>query len=285
MGTSQSSSGSPSNVPLVPPWVPDPAASDGAAAATEGAPASLEPSPESDTTTPTATLEIAPPRRFGSTRRALGSFSSSGSQERLRAGVGQYFKSGLGGGGTASRRFGGTVAAANRLNTALLAMSSGGGLTGRDGQQVDREVLRGKSAREVLDAIVEATVPIDGTQDAEAQRAAMDEALSDVLQENPDANLLELTPEQRMSALQHFIGLDVFRRFCLDVGKIIQDRAPSAVVGQDRLRQAKEYIRETLASSFQRVWATGVPVTQSQVVRLVNQTLADAISVFQGYAE
>lgn len=179
------------------------------------------------------------------------------------------------------RRFGGTAAAAGRLHAALSSLAGGGGLPG---EAADRAVLASASGQEVLDAVVDAVTPIDGTQDAEAQRAAMGDALSEVLTQFPRADLLNLTPEQRLVAVEQFVALDVFQRFCLDVGKAIQDKAPSAAVGQDRLRQAKEYIRETVIARFQQhTLAAGL--TQSQVARLATQALREAIEVFQGYAE
>ena len=48
-----------------------------------------------------------------------------------------------------------------------------------------------------MDAIVEAVRPADGTQDAEANRAAIKDALSELLTMFPDADLLNLTEDQR----------------------------------------------------------------------------------------
>ena len=40
-------------------------------------------------------------------------------------------------------------------------------------------------------------------------------------------SLLDLTDEQREFAIERYIALDVFQRFALDLGKVIQDKAPS----------------------------------------------------------
>lgn len=80
-------------------------------------------------------------------------------------------------------------------------------------------MLAGRSAKEVIDAVVEAVRPADGTQDAEASRAAINDALSELLTIFPDADLLNLNDEQRQLAIQRFVAIDVYRRFALDLGK------------------------------------------------------------------
>jgi len=78
-----------------------------------------------------------------------------------------------------------------------------------------------------MDAIVDAVQPSSGTQDAEASRSAISESLSELLQRFPEADLLELTDEQREYVIERYVGLDVFQRFALDLGKDIQEKAPT----------------------------------------------------------
>ena len=84
--------------------------------------------------------------------------------------------------------------------------------------------LAGRSARDIMDAVVEAVRPVDGTQDAEASRQAVNEGLSDLLDRYPDADLLNLHEEQRLFVIERFIAQDVYNRFILDVGKAVQDK-------------------------------------------------------------
>lgn len=66
MGTSASSKGPGSGVPLVPPWVED-------------------------------NPEVAEPSRFKAARINLGKFAKNGSEDSLGRGLGYYSKNGLGG--------------------------------------------------------------------------------------------------------------------------------------------------------------------------------------------
>lgn len=284
MGTSQSSKGAPSGVALVPPWVPDPG---------QAAPAQpLEKGGAS--TPPPAVAPMAPAGRFAPARRSLGKFASSGSGYSMRAGVGHYFARGLGGGvgggggggsgGSAAARFGGTASTAERLGSALSGLASG--RTRGPDVVVDPSVVEGRDADEVLRTIVEAVRPIDGTQDAEASREAIGQALAEVLKEHPKADLRNLTDEQRQLAVQEYVARDMFHRLVLDVGGAIKAHAATAKVYLKRLDQIRAYMRQTVAAAFRRLTAKpGAKVTRSQVSDLTRRAIADAISVFEGFIQ
>lgn len=270
MGTSQSSKGAPSSVPLVPPWVPG-AGADAGAAPAPGAPAGP------------AVPAVAPLARFGAARRSLGSFAESGSRESMKSGVGHYFKRGLGGdggGSAAAARFRGTASTAGRLFGAL---GGSGGAAGRGEAAVDPSVLEGRDVSDVVRAVVDAVRPVDGTQDAETSREAIGEALAELLKQDPDADLQQLTDDQRLLVVQEFIARDIFHRLVLDVGGAIKARAASAKVYLKRLDQVRSYLRQGIAAAFRRLAVTGQSLTRSRIADLGRRAIADAISVFEEY--
>lgn len=274
MGTSQSSSGSPSGVPMVPPWAPDPASLQEGADGDDGG-ADQQPAP------PAPPAQVAPNGRFGPARRALGSFAHSGSTEDMRKGVGHYVRKGLGGSTTATRRLSGTTRTASALYGALSAASAGQSTA--DGSPFDPAVLRGRSADEVMHALVEAVRPVDGTQDTEASRFAISNALSDVLTRFPDADLLNLTDEERLFAIERYVALDVFHRFDLDVGKHLRTNAPTLSAEMTRLREVKNYVRETVAASFRKACGAAQALNVGRIGSIVRTALQEAFEVFEGY--
>jgi hypothetical protein len=145
-------------------------------------------------------------------------------------------------------------------------------------------LLAGHSAREIMDAVVEAVRPADGTQDAEAARAAIKDALSELLTAFPEADLLNLTENQRGFAVEHFVAIDVYLRFQLDLGKTIQDKAPTATTALARLKEVKNYIKETVAAAFRKLRAAGSRLTTGRVNEFVRSALSEALQVFEGYA-
>ncbi len=134
-----------------------------------------------------------------------------------------------------------------------------------------------------MDAIVEAVRPADGTQDAEANRAAIKDALSELLTTFPEADLLNLTEDQRGTAIEGFVAIDVNQRVMLDIGKTIQDKAPTAAVALSRLKEVKDYVKQTVAASFRKLRDAGHRVTTGRVNEVVCAALEDTFLVFEEY--
>ncbi|SCY98898.1 Qat anti-phage system associated protein QatB [Microvirga guangxiensis] len=287
MGTSQSSGGPGPGVPMVPSWVPDlpavePPAGDDTAPADDAAPeAPADGAPSHEP--PIRPIPVAPPARFLGTRRSLGEFARTGDGRDMRRGLGHYVRTGYGGSGTATRRFGGTAGTAGALHGALSSVAAGA--PAAPGSPLNPALLAGRSAQEVMDAVVEAVRPIDGTQDAEASRAAIRDALSELLTRFPDADLLSLDDDQRNFAIERFAAFDVVRRFELDVGKTIIEKAPSAAAALSRLKQVRDFVKETVAASFRKLRAAGRSLSAGRVNRVVRDALRETFVVFEGYAE
>ena len=276
MGTSKSSTGPGSGVPLTPPWVPDPTPPEG-----DGADDSGSQPPQKQPAPPPTPVPIAPPGRFGPARTSIGRFARTGSEDDLRRGIGHYIHKGYGGAGTAAQRMGGTARAAGTLYGAL--SSAAAGEAAAPGSPFDPALLAGRSADEVMDALVEAVRPVDGTQDAEAGRGAIRDALAELLDRFPDANLLDLSQDQRLFAIERYVSLDVFSRFDLDLGKAIKDRAPSATTALARLKDVKEYIRETVSGRFRALRNAGEQLGAHRISEMMDQALRDAFAVFEDY--
>lgn len=289
MGTSSSSNGPGGGVPLVPPWVPPmppippvpPSDGQGAGPADSNgqngpAPASPQP-PVAPQASP-----IAPAKRFLGTRLNFGKFAGGGGDRRhMQRGLRDYVRKGYGGRANAIKRFGGTASTAGNLYGALSRVA--GGQAAAPGSPFDPVLLSGRSAREVMDAIVEAVRPADGTQDAEASRSAIKDALSELLTMFPEADLLNLTEDQRATAIERFVAIDVYQRTMLDIGKAIQAKAPTATVGLARLKEVKEYIKQAVAAAFRKLRAAGHRLTTGRVNQVVRAALEETFQVFEDY--
>jgi hypothetical protein len=289
MGTSQSSGGPGSGVPMVPTWTPDPPAGEPPAAAPPAQADGVAPDDQGGEAPPAPIavaprqVTIAPPARFVGARRSLGDFARTGDWRDLRRSLGHYVRTGYAGSGTATQRFGGTAATAGALGGALANVA--GGQPAAPGSPFDPALLAGRSVNEVMDAVVEAVRPVDGTQDAEAERAAIRDALSELLTRYPEADLLNLDPEQRGFAIERFTAIDVFRRFELDLGKTIVEKAPSAAVALARLKQARDYVKETVAAAFRKLREGGRTLIAGRIGQVVRDALKETFEVFEGYAE
>ncbi|WNL41600.1 Qat anti-phage system associated protein QatB [Halomonas sp. PAMB 3264] len=304
MGTSQNSDGPSKGVPIVPSWTPPlppiplelPQSQEPPAPPASEPPDSEEDQvdqdgqsdgpPEGDNepnTAPQSPPPLAPPGRFGGARKGLGDYARTGDRSGLQRSLKHYVKHGYGGAKTTTARFGGTAAVASILGGTLQSVAEGTSQT--NANLIDPVLLKGRSASEVMDALVEAVRPVDGTQDAEAERASIRGSLSDVLVKYPNADLLNLAPEERAYAIERFTAMDVFHRYELDLGKTVQEKASSALVAVRRLKEIKVYIKECVSASFRSIAATGVGLTTGRISQVVTQALQETFEVFEGYIE
>lgn len=289
MGTSQSNPGPGGGVPMVPPWADDPPVEndpstpedDGSIPQTEGPGDDdngkpVQPAPK------LPSIEPAPLRRFAGSSRNLGDYARTGDRSALERGVGQYVNKGYGGAGIATRRLGSTATTAGTLGNVLSQLS--GDSAAQDGSSLDPTLLAGKSADAIMDAVVEAARPVDGTQDAEASRASIRDAMSEMLTEHPNADLFELTDGQREAIIENYAANDVFRRFELDIGKTIRDKAPSVSAGLSRLGQARGYIKQTVAAAFRSLRDSNKSFSEKSIASVVRSAIREAFEVFEEYA-
>ncbi|WP_439483758.1 Qat anti-phage system associated protein QatB [Cyclobacterium plantarum] len=277
MGTSQSSKGSPSGVPMVPPWVPD-IDSDEASVPNDPKQPDENGSDDLEGSDPKNPDPIAPARRFGPARRSLNAFAKSGDTSSMKKGVGQFIKQGYGGGKSAVKRFGGTISTGGALFSALAGASEG-----KSYKEFNPYDLKSGSSQEIVDRLIEVIKPIDGTQDAEACRNAIQTAFSELLAKDETLDLLNLSHENCIFITERFVADDVFRRLELDVGKNISDNAPSANSALGRLREVKNFIRETVASSFRKIQESGKIVSNSTILSVIRTSLANSFLVFEDY--
>lgn len=291
MGTSASSKGPGRGVPMVPPWVPDLAAPAPAPQPAPGTtpaappnppnPQQPAPNPTSPPQQPAGIARLAPAGRFLGARLNLGKFASGGNARDMRRGVRDYVRQGYGGRATTVRRFGGTASTADVLHGVLSGTPGAGAPSGTP---LDRAALGGRTAKEVIDAVIEAVRPADGTQDAEASRVAIKDAMSELLTAFPEADPLQLSDDERDFAIERFVSIDVFNRIQLDIGKAVQDKAPTATVAQSRLKDIKNYVKETVAAAFRKLRSAGTRLTKGRVSSVVTSALRDAFEVFEGWA-
>ena len=81
----------------------------------------------------------------------------------MRRGLGGYVQKGYGGSGGTAKRFGGSAQTAGTLYGALSPDIRA--QAALPGGQVDATVLEGRTADAVMNAVVDAVRPVDGTQE------------------------------------------------------------------------------------------------------------------------
>lgn len=276
---------------MVPPWADGPAAGAGADGGDDGSPGDpREPGggpededgmPAPEPPAPKTPIPLAPAARFKGARASLSEFSRSGKSEDLKRGLGHYVRTGYGGAATASRRFARTGGTAGALYNTLSALAAGQPVANG---QLQLALLKGRTTHEVIDAVVDALRPSDGTLDAEATRYAIADALAELLTQFPNADLLNPTEDQKVCAVEAYAASEVFRRIDLDIGMAIREKAQSVAIALARLNDVRDYVFETVAAAFRRLKSGGQALTGGQVEAVTRAALREALSVFEGYA-
>lgn len=248
MGTSASSKGPGSGVPLVPPWVED-------------------------------NPEVAEPSRFKAARINLGKFAKNGSEDSLGRGLGYYSKNGLGGSANGASRMGRSTRAAGGYADVLRALS--------DGTQIPADVpldpaaLAGKGQQDVADAIIDAVTPSDGTQDADISRDSAARAFAEVLQQDPNADLTALSAEQIELFFELFLANDLVSRIQLDVGMAVFDKASNSAEAVQRLEQMQQYVRQEFLRSIRELKAAGTRLQQGNGKALGDSAIKATLEIFE----
>lgn len=250
MGTSASSKGPGSGVPLVPAWVSDNSA-------------------------------VAEPARFRSARANLGSFAKGGSTDSLKRGLGHYSRSGMGGSATGAARMGRTTAAAAGFVDALSALRDGSQIPGD--LPLDLGTLAGKSQQEIADAIIDAVTPTDGTQDAENSRDSAARAFAELLEFDPTADLMALPQDMVEFFFERFLGNDLVARIQLDVGKAVLDRAPDHATAVQRLEMMQSFVKQEFIRAVQVLKDAGQRLQQGNGKALGDAAIKATLDVFEGW--
>nr|VFK62179.1 MAG: hypothetical protein BECKUNK1418G_GA0071005_102226 [Candidatus Kentron sp. UNK]VFK70305.1 MAG: hypothetical protein BECKUNK1418H_GA0071006_102624 [Candidatus Kentron sp. UNK] len=274
MGTSVSSTGPKGGVPLVPPWVPNIGPESGGSGAEQG-----EQSPDKTQPPPA----MAKPGRFIGVRGNLGDYARTGDSRHLKRSLKHYSRSGLGGPRQAAARMGRTARNAGTLYGTLRAL--GGRGEAPSDLEIDLDSLSGRSAREVRDRLAEAISPNDGSQDSDANRESISQALTELISANPDVDLSALDDEQIASVVESYICNDIFHRVELDVGKSIFDKAPNPATAQQRLDEMHSYIRQCVVTAFEDKGGLKRNLSQRDVARTSRDIIQRTFGIFEEYIQ
>ena len=228
--------------------------------------------------------KTALPRRFGSARTSIGKFADTGSPDDLKRGLGHYIRTGYSGAKSFTMRMGATASVAGRLYGVLSAVAEDQATEAES--PFDATILKGRSSKEVLDALVEAVCPIsDGKQDNVHSRDSINDATSQLLERYPDTDLLALTKEQRLFVIKEFIVSDIHLRFCSDIGPTIQEKAPDHNTALERTSEVRDYINSAVSDSFRESVNPEEQFRAERISDLMKEVIEDVFNIFEEFLQ
>lgn len=229
MGTSASSKGPGAGVSFDPPWLDD-----------------IDvPGQDKQNTNVNPATGIAPKARFGSARRNMGEYVRSGSRDSARRSLGYYSKTGMGGAQNVARRMRtSTKTASNFFSTFCYLRDDS---TFSLGKEISVLKNRGADASEIIDSIVGHVCPKGGSVDELSCRDSGTAALSEFMDQNPNADFSNLSDDQIWSLTAMFLGDEAFNRIQMDIGQAFEKQDVPYVDRVIRLNDIREYIQSEIA--------------------------------------
>lgn len=267
MGTSTSSSGPGPGVTFDPPWLEqlggttDPETAD----------------QEDELQTPAD--EIAPARRFSSARRALKDFAHSGDTGALAKAAGHYSKTGMGGAkNVANRMRASTRSAAGLVGTLQAARDR---VTPEISQWVTSLIAANSSAQDVINEIIEQVMTGGGSVDEDACKDSMAQSMAELLELNPDVDLLNMNNSDIWILVELFLGNEACSRMHIDIGQLFESATISPRDAVHRTNEMRDFLKAELAVQLQTIRSSHQDPNPTQLEKLMRNALRLTFSIYE----
>lgn len=274
MGTSSSSSGPKGGVPFDPPWL------DAISAEPTAAESQDTVQPDTDQEDSVGKPSSAPPRRFYNARRYLNDFARTGNDESLGRALGHYSRTGMGGSRNAAARMRVSTKSAGRLFSVLNSARDGSDPT--INQWVRSLSERNPNAQDVIDEIIRQVAPPGGSLDETSCRESMAQAMQDLMEKYPDANLLHLSDSEIWMVVELFLGYEAFNRLCNDIGQIFESPSLGFREIVARVEEMKEFLKAEISVQTDVLRQATPNPTSVQLRNLLRKAVLNTFFVYEG---
>ena len=279
MGTSSSSSGPGPGVPFDPPWLNSVASEIGSPleqisnepSQPEQNPQQIEPAVHP--------VDVAPPRRFGNARLHLGKYASSGNKASLKKALGSYSREGMGGASKVASRMRASTSAGAGLFSFLQGVRDSSETKVRD--WVNQLTSKNLSAYEVADEIIDQVVSSGGSLEEESCRDSMAQAMSDLLTNDPDVDLLNMDNDSIWTVMELFMANEAFNRINLDIGQLFESAKYSPREAVSRMNDMREYLKSEISAQIQELRTETSNPTKAEMNNLLQTAIKITFEVFE----
>ena len=278
MGTSTSSSGPASGISMDPPWIDD--IISGINVTTD-----LCSSSEQENKIPIeqasteSSIVLAPIARFGTARKNLSKFAISGSHDSFKKAVGHYSKKGMGGASNVAKRMRASTNSISGLVSFLRDIKNNILPDIKDWAQ--NLMSKSPSANEVIDAIIDRVTNEGGIIDEESIKDSMANAMSDLLEQNPDIELLNLGDDESWDLIEGFLAYEASNRLQLDIGQLLE-RALTPTEMVQRVDEMRDYLKSEISAQLQQYKSSDKHPDISKLNAVIHLALESTFIVFEG---
>lgn len=198
--------------------------------------------------------------------------------------MGGYVGKGYSGAKNAAARMGQAATSAGRAH-AILSDLAAGTATAEELGFVP-SAMANADMEDVVDALVDAICREDITLDDAAGRKAVDRALSDVLKENQDANLLSMPEPLIREVWLQTLSNHCFENIMLDIGASLQNGAQgNPTTFNDRCVELRDFVLEGFREQVRAFERRGERVSKVNSVAVGARVIRQVMDVYEGWMQ
>ena len=255
MGTSTSSKGPGSGIPLDPPW--------------------LQPSTQEVDAQP----QLAPPKRFSNARRCLTEYIRTGDSQSLGRAIGHYSRTGMGGAKKLARRMQATASSANSIYNFFREVREGTDASLR--AWIDTLRNHQVPTTDLVNHFVEKVLPLKGTLDEESCRASMDMALTELIASNENIDLFQLNDGEIWQLITLFVRNEACQRLNSDLGRKFEEVAIAPMEIVTRQETMRLYLLGELDAQIISAREMNEDQATENVDEIIRVAVENTFSVFE----
>jgi len=279
MGTSSSSSGPGGGVPFDPPWLDSIASEIGSPAdkiTGESPDSDEQPQQPEPGIQP---IEVAPQRRFIGARRYLGDYIRTGNRNSLKKSFGSYSSRGMGGASNVARRMRASTSAGAGLYEFFNQIRDASNIKIKE--WVEQLTLKSLSAAEIINEIIDQVVSSGGSLEEESIRDSMAQAMAELIELNPEINLMNMDSESIWNIIELFMAKEVCNRLNLDIGQAFESTEYSLHDTVVRMNEMKEYLKSEVSAQIQELRSNTINPSKSEINDLLQSALKVTFEIFE----
>lgn len=276
MGTSAPSPGARPGVPFDPPWLDD---------VLPGLPAPLPENPNNDEEgdpqpyqQPNPLPAIAPRARYSNARRNFGEFVRTGDREAFNSAMGHYSRSGMGGAHRTANRMRVSTRSAAKLFHVLQSARDDSDPNIRE--WVRTLTTRSTSVQDVINEIIRYVAPTGGSIEDNSCRDSMAFALQDLMESDPNIDLLRLEDNNIWTLIESFLGYEASSRIYFDNGAYFENKKFSAQT-VIRMNEMYEYLRADLSEQIGKLRQTTPNATRGRLQEILQNAVKNTFQVYE----
>lgn len=279
MGTSTSSAGPSSGVPFDPPWL-DQIGGDNDSGDANGDDEGDSSDPDTRDDALPAVPNHAPARRFLAARRALKTFASSGERGAFAKAAGHYSKSGMGGAKNVAARMRTSTRSASGLIGVLQAARDR--VDPQFAQWVSSLIASKASVQDVINQIIEQVMTGGGSIDEEVCKDSMAQSMAELLELNPDVELLDMGDSDIWTLVELFLGNEACSRMHLDIGQLFESATLSPREAVLRTNEMRDFLKAELGTQLQALRSRQPDPSPVELEKMMRSALELTFSIYEG---